>query len=88
MFQIENLVFDEMDIQTLSTADRDYLQQFTAVETLSFNTTQLKSLANLPVLGSLVRLELAGNSLGGGCLSELGKYAETLRTLKVQENQF
>ena len=77
-----------MDIGALTPADREYLEKFTAVETLSFNTANLKSLDNLPVLDSLIRLELAGNQLSGGCLSELSKYAETLRTLKLQENQF
>lgn len=75
-----------MQIEKLSSEDKDFLAGFTSMETLSFNLCKLTSLENLPELKSLRRLELAENKIGGEHLPHLAKYADTLVTLKMAQN--
>ena len=50
------------------------------------NQTHLKSLENFPNAKNLLRLELAENQLTGDELKHIKKYAPTLETLKLANN--
>ena len=59
-----NLILDDMQIGEISEEDRIFLEGFTETHFLSLNSTQLKTLANLPKLEKLERLELNDNKIG------------------------
>ena len=79
---------DDIAIEQLTVEDKSFLEKFTALESLSLNQTGLNSLANLPKLSKLQKLELKENKLSGDELKQLQKYGSTLRTLKLDSNQF
>lgn len=85
-----NLILDDMQIGEISEEDRIFLEGFTETHFLSLNSTQLKTLANLPKLEKLERLELNDNKIGASQASNLERLAElyqNLRVLKISNNQ-
>jgi Leucine-rich repeat (LRR) protein len=62
------------------------LTPFTHVTALSLTSCHLTSLANLPPLPHLLRLDLADNRLPDHSLSPLLAYTHTLRTLLISHN--
>ena len=61
------------------------MEQFYNVEFLSINSSQLKSLENMPSLPVLKRLELNDNKLSDADLEHLTQYKE-LQVLKLGGN--
>ena len=59
-----NLILDDMPIGDVSEEDRTFLEGFTETQFLSLNSTGLKSMANMPRLEKLERLELSDNKIG------------------------
>lgn len=83
--EFSNLILDELRIDTLSDQDKAFLEEFTNLELLSMNQTQIKSTNNFPDAPNLVRLELNDNKLHGSELKNLAKYNQ-LTTLKFAGN--
>lgn len=84
--EFNNLLLDEMQIESLSKEDQQFLQEFSELECLSMNSTGMKSLDNFPDNENLMRLELNDNRLSGGELKKLLKY-KNLHTLKFANNR-
>ena len=59
-----NLILDDMNIGHISDEDKQFLDGFTETKFLSLNSTQLKSIINLPKLQKLERLEFNDNMIG------------------------
>lgn len=79
-----------MAIGEISEEDRQFLEGFTETQFLSLNSTQLKTVANLPKMEKLERLELSDNKIGAGVPADLTVIAElypNLRVLKISNNQ-
>ena len=83
--EFSNLILDELKVERLSLEDKKFLEEFTNLELLSLNQTNIKSTANFPDAPNLVRLELNDNKLPGSELKNLTKYQQ-LRTLKFANN--
>ena len=91
-----NLILDDMQLQhgLICDEDRQFLEGFTETQFLSLNSTGMRSLANLPKMEKLERLELSDNKLGCETGKEEGKALfeglsdlyPNLRTLKVSNN--
>ncbi len=63
--EFSNLILDELELGELSPEDKTFLEEFTNMEMLSMNKTQLKSTVNFPESKQLLRLELTDNELTG-----------------------
>lgn len=85
--EYDNLILDELTIESLTVEDRDFLSTFTCLEHLSLKQTSLKSLQNLPRNLNIVRLDLSCNDLTGDQLVYLSEYSKTLHTLKLGSNK-
>eukprot|EP00347_Sterkiella_histriomuscorum_P009084 403342577 len=78
-----------MQIQEISDEDKTFLEGFSETQFLSMNSTQLKSIANLPKMVKLERLELNDNKIGSSSdslLSLIPDLYENLRVLKISNN--
>ena len=69
--EFENLVLDEMPIGSLSELDREFLESFTAMEQLSLQQCELKTLTNLPRSNKVYRVDLSKNLITGDQLENL-----------------
>jgi len=84
-----NLILDDMAIGEVTEEDKQFLEGFTETQFLSLNSTQLKSVANLPKMEKLERLELSDNKIGAGTSADLGIISDlypNLRVLKISNN--
>ena len=84
-----NLILDDMTIGEINDEDKQFLEGFTETQFLSLNTTQLKSIHNLPKLIKLERLELNDNKIGQyseSLLHLIPELYENLRVLKLSNN--
>ena len=61
-----NLILDDLPLHQISDEDKDYLEGFTECQYLSMNSTQLKSIKNLPRMPKLERLDLNDNFVEDG----------------------
>ena len=61
-----NIVLDDLNLHQITDEDREYLEGFTECQYLSLNSTQLKSLVNLPKLPKLIRLDIMDNMIETG----------------------
>lgn len=75
-----NLILDEMTVEMISEEDCAFLELFTACKCLSLNSCHLKSLANLPQLESLQRLELNDNKINSCKVSTAGNQTQAKTT--------
>jgi acidic leucine-rich nuclear phosphoprotein 32 family member B len=84
-----NLILDDMIIGEICEEDRTFLEGFTATQFLSLNSTGLKSIANLPKMENLERLELCDNKIASNekTFAELPKLYPNLKVLKLSNNQ-
>ena len=85
-----NLILDDMNIGHISDEDKQFLDGFTETKFLSLNSTQLKSIINLPKLQKLERLELNDNKIGQfseSLLHLIPTLYENIRVLKLSNNQ-
>ncbi|CDW81072.1 u2 snrnp-specific a protein [Stylonychia lemnae] len=85
-----NLILDDMSIGDINEEDKQFLEGFKETQFLSLNSTQLKSLQNLPKLIKLERLELSDNKIGAysdSMLRLVPELYENLRVLKLSNNQ-
>jgi Leucine-rich repeat (LRR) protein len=87
-----NLILDDMNLGpegTICEEDRTFLEGFTETQYLSLNSTGLKTLANLPAMPKLERLELCDNKIHATLedLSRLSTLYPELRILKLSNNQ-
>jgi len=72
--EFSNLILDELSIESLTSEDKKFLEEFSNLELLAMNQTSLKSTNNFPEAANLVRLELNDNKLAGSELKNLTKY--------------
>ena len=56
--QFDNLILDETAIENLSAEDKAYLEEFSKLEMISFNSCRLQSLDNFPKLATLTRVSI------------------------------
>ena len=85
-----NLILDDMNIGEICEEDRQFLEGFTETQFLSLNSTGLKSIANLPKMHKLERLELCDNritSSDSSTFAHLNELYPNLKTLKLSNNQ-
>lgn len=84
-----NLILDELVLPhgDISDEDKTFLEGFTETQFLSLNTTGLKTIANLPKMVKLERLELQDNKISGEHLHLLSELYPNLRILKLSNNQ-
>lgn len=54
--QYDKLILDETTIDKLTKPDKEYLEKFTAIETLSMTSCRLNSLENFPNCPKLTRV--------------------------------
>ena len=84
--EFSNLILDELKIERLSEADKKFLEEFSNLESLSMNSTELRSLENFPMVPKLQKLYLDDNKLKGSDLAHL-KDCANLETLFICNNQ-
>lgn len=60
--QFENLILDDIVIEKISDDDKKFLEEFTNLEYISFNSTRIRSLNNLPDAENLIRVHTALNN--------------------------
>lgn len=88
-----NLILDDMQIGAeISDEDRTFLEGFTETQFLSLNSTGLKSLANLPHMIKLERLELCDNRIGTcedtqASFDKIHELYPNLKVFKLANNQ-
>lgn len=84
-----NLILDDMNIGEICEEDRQFLEGFTETQFLSLNSTGLKSIANLPKMHKLERLELCDNHIAStdSTFAHLNDLYPNLKTLKFSNNQ-
>ena len=88
-----NLILDDLNLQQITDEDKEYLEGFTECQYLSLNSTQLKSLHNLPKLPKLVRLDIMDNTIESGLEMIFEQYGSMegedagLRVLKLGNNR-
>ena len=84
-----NLILDDMNIGEICEEDRQFLEGFTETQFLSLNSTGLKSIANLPKMHKLERLELCDNHISStdSTFAHLNDLYPNLKTLKFSNNQ-
>lgn len=80
------MILDDIPIVELSVEDKAYLESFKACASLSLSNCKLRSLANLPMLPNLVRLDLSNNQLLGKDLNIIANNYLKLETLKLGNN--
>ena len=56
LVQYDKLILDETSIDKLTKPDKEYLEKFTAIETLSMTSCRLNSLENFPNCPRLTRV--------------------------------
>ncbi len=81
-----NLILDEMDVGSITQEDKEFLELFTGIESLSMNQTGLQSLQNLPKCNNLSILELNDNKLTGKDLKIIYDVYPELKKLKIANN--
>ena len=97
MLQYDKLILDETAIDKLTKPDQEYLEKFTAIETLSMTGCKLHSLENFPKCPKLTRVRnkksltneqivLTDNFLNGNELSHLGGLKQ-ITVLKLGGNK-
>ena len=74
-----------MDIFEFDQEDKEFLEQFVECVNFSVSTCKLKSIQFLPMLPTIMRLDLANNRLNGQNLNILNQY-KTLESLKLANN--
>ena len=84
--EFSNLILDQMPIGSISDSDKQFLEKFVNLESISLNQTNLKDLNNLPTLEKLSRIEVNDNLLTGAELSKLEIYKK-LECVKMANNK-
>lgn len=83
---IEEIIFEDLDIPEISNDLRKKLEEFANLHSLGFNRCGLQTLANVPRLSQLQRFSADGNHLRIKCLGYLRKYP-SLKSLSLMCNQ-
>ena len=69
----------------LTLEDKEFLEKFTKVEFLVFNDSRLSSLANLPHIPTIMKIEMCFNKIKNGL--DAFKTFPNLRFLKLRGNR-
>jgi len=84
--EFDNLILDDDPLERLTAEDKEYLETFTKLEMISFNSCRLTSLDNFPVAPLLSRVELNENQIKGSELRHLIG-SPTITILKLANNK-
>jgi hypothetical protein len=84
--QIEEIVLEDLEIDTISEDLKERLEEFIHLESLAFNRCQLRSLKNIPHLKKLQRFSADCNQLKVRHLVQLKQYPE-LVSLSLVSNE-